>query len=177
MDRPHPSPRWGANHKEKIMGKKSIPTELRDWVIARDNARCRACGCADRDHLQADHAIPESLGGATSIDNLVTLCGSCNNAKGDTIITGLPILPPIEGFGDAATVYAARESFKATIQDAKRRMHTTAVETVRAMRSRGVDGQIIRDALPRLVASRNATRVLIDAFRDNLEEMRAIMSE
>jgi len=159
------------------MGKKSIPAELRGRVIARDNARCRACGCADRDHLQADHAIPESLGGETSLDNLVTLCGSCNNAKGDTIITGLPILPPIEGFGDAATVYAARESFKATIQAAKRKMYTVAVETVRSMRANGANGQTIRDTLPRLVASRNATRVIIDAFRNNLEEMRAVMNE
>lgn len=158
------------------MGKSKIPSQLRAWVIARDNGRCRGCGCSDRDHLQADHAVPESLGGPTSLENLVTLCGACNNAKGDTIITGLPILPPIEGFGDAATVYAARESFRVKVSAAKRTMHNAAVETIRAMRANGADPQTIRDTLPRLVASRNVKRVIIDAFRNNLDEMRAVMT-
>ncbi len=60
--------------------KGNIPANLRWQVWERDNFTCRQCGC--RTHLVADHVIPESRGGPTTIDNLQTLCYHCNAVKG-----------------------------------------------------------------------------------------------
>jgi hypothetical protein len=60
--------------------KAPIPTDLRWEVWKRDDFRCQ--GCASRDNLSADHVIPESKGGPTTVDNLTTLCRSCNSRKG-----------------------------------------------------------------------------------------------
>lgn len=60
--------------------KKPIPTELRWAVFRRDGYRCVHCGY-DAD-LTADHIEPEVKGGRTGIDNLQTLCRSCNSKKG-----------------------------------------------------------------------------------------------
>lgn len=60
--------------------KQRIPSLLRWEVFKRDDFRCRACG--SRDHLAADHIFPESLGGEMALENLQTLCRSCNSKKG-----------------------------------------------------------------------------------------------
>jgi hypothetical protein len=60
--------------------KKKISASLRTAVFERDMYRCRIC--ADHRDLCADHIHPESLGGATSFENLQTLCRSCNSTKG-----------------------------------------------------------------------------------------------
>lgn len=60
--------------------KKPIPTELRWAVFRRDGYRCVHCGY-DAD-LTADHIEPEVKGGRTGVDNLQTLCRSCNSKKG-----------------------------------------------------------------------------------------------
>lgn len=75
--------------------KSVISSSLRKAVVDRDNGLCRACGCDDTDSLQADHIVPESRGGETSLDNLQALCGVCNNRKGNTIIGALPIRQPL----------------------------------------------------------------------------------
>lgn len=71
----------------KVKGSKSprymkvkIPTELRWAVWERDNFTCRHCG--SRRSLAVDHIYPESRGGATTLDNLQTLCKRCNSRKG-----------------------------------------------------------------------------------------------
>jgi 5-methylcytosine-specific restriction endonuclease McrA len=46
--------------------------------------RCLACGRKRK--LSADHIVPLSKGGASSIDNIQPLCGPCNSGKGDKII-------------------------------------------------------------------------------------------
>jgi len=56
-----------------------IPRVLRRAVYASDRWACRHCG--SRDDLQLDHVFPWSLGGTSSLWNLVTLCGRCNRAK------------------------------------------------------------------------------------------------
>lgn len=60
--------------------KKVIFQKLRTAVFERDMYRCVRC----ETHLDlcADHIVPESKGGETSIDNLQTLCRSCNSSKG-----------------------------------------------------------------------------------------------
>lgn len=48
-------------------------------VFFRDGNACLRCG--SRDRLTVDHVIPESKGGNASLDNLQTLCHSCNSWK------------------------------------------------------------------------------------------------
>lgn len=49
-------------------------------VFKRDGYRCVACG-SDED-LTVDHIFPWSKGGSDELDNLQTLCGTCNSSKG-----------------------------------------------------------------------------------------------
>lgn len=60
--------------------KQEIPRQLRALVFARDDHRCVRCG--SRKQLCADHIYPERKGGATTLDNLQTLCNLCNVRKG-----------------------------------------------------------------------------------------------
>lgn len=60
--------------------KTPIPEHLRWEVFKRDGFRCRHCGAQEM--LRADHIVPESKGGPTTIENLQTLCHSCNARKG-----------------------------------------------------------------------------------------------
>lgn len=66
--------------------KASITKAKREKVLARDNYICRACGfggsAAFAPFLDADHAIAETNGGTTDLDNLQCLCKACNVAKG-----------------------------------------------------------------------------------------------
>lgn len=52
----------------------------RDVVFTRDGLRCVRCG--DGTELTIDHVVPLSKGGGNDIDNLQTLCRSCNSRKG-----------------------------------------------------------------------------------------------
>jgi 5-methylcytosine-specific restriction endonuclease McrA len=63
--------------------KREIGKRLRTAVYERDAYRCRHCG-THRD-LCLDHIIPESRGGAATLDNLQTLCRSCNSTKGTRV--------------------------------------------------------------------------------------------
>jgi hypothetical protein len=60
-----------------------IPSALRRAVLDRDGHACLRCGT--RADLQMDHVHPWSLGGVTTFENLQTLCGPCNRAKGATL--------------------------------------------------------------------------------------------
>lgn len=54
---------------------------LRAAVFARDVYTCRYCG-AHGVRLEADHVVPVRLGGASTLENLVTACKPCNRSKG-----------------------------------------------------------------------------------------------
>lgn len=57
-------------------------SSLRFRVLSRDKFTCRYCGAKAPDvKLQVDHVIPVSLGGLTTIRNLVSACFACNNGK------------------------------------------------------------------------------------------------
>jgi hypothetical protein len=61
-----------------------IPTKLRKLIAARDHDRCAYCltteaNCGLRMHI--DHIIPEVAGGKTTVENLCSVCFSCNVYK------------------------------------------------------------------------------------------------
>lgn len=80
-----PPPGW-TEHPTSVLPvtrprrKATIPAALRWEVWERDDFRCRRCGA--RRFLEVDHVHPEALGGATTLDNLQTLCHPCNADKG-----------------------------------------------------------------------------------------------
>jgi 5-methylcytosine-specific restriction protein A len=49
-------------------------------VFARDGYTCLYCGTDA--NLTVDHQVPLVLGGTNDLENLQTLCGSCNSRKG-----------------------------------------------------------------------------------------------
>lgn len=60
--------------------KRKMPRHLSRSVMERDEYRCKHCGtCKD---LTIDHILPRSKGGGNEIENLQTLCRSCNSKKG-----------------------------------------------------------------------------------------------
>lgn len=63
--------------------RKPISNKLRKRVYERDHCRCVTCGATD--HLSLDHIIPWSLGGEDTMENLQTMCRSCNSRKGNRV--------------------------------------------------------------------------------------------
>lgn len=61
------------------MGPKKVGKSTRMAVFERDGYACVRCGSTDR--LEADHILPQSAGGPHIIENLRTLCKSCNAAR------------------------------------------------------------------------------------------------
>lgn len=65
--------------------KLDVPTNewavLRMTVFQRDNFTCQYCGKRGA-RLECDHVFPFSLGGKSTLENLVAACVSCNRSKG-----------------------------------------------------------------------------------------------
>ena len=139
--------------------KKPIPASLRLQVIDRDNGCCRACGIGDRDALQADHIVPESKGGETSLDNLQALCGVCNNRKQNTQVK-LSIRPAVNGFGDYAEVMQARTDFLETLANVRESEIVRLKGIVKAWRQANIRGCIIRNRLEKMVDKRQVESIL-----------------
>jgi 5-methylcytosine-specific restriction endonuclease McrA len=59
---------------------------VQEWkaLCKKHHYRCLCCG--KRKKLTADHVIPVSKGGTSSIDNIQPLCKSCNSKKKDKTI-------------------------------------------------------------------------------------------
>ncbi len=60
-------------------------------VFVRDDFTCVYCGNGPRHTddvvvLTIDHRIPRSAGGATTMENMVTACKSCNTGKRNTLL-------------------------------------------------------------------------------------------
>jgi len=64
----------------KARYKKRIGPSLRLKVYKKDGYCCVMCNSSH--DLSLDHIIPESKGGASTIDNLQTMCMRCNSVKG-----------------------------------------------------------------------------------------------
>lgn len=71
---------WTNLDKPSGYQKKPIPEALRWQVFERDGMKCKKCG--SQSWLRADHIVPEIAGGEATLDNLQTLCRSCNSKKG-----------------------------------------------------------------------------------------------
>ena len=63
--------------------RETIPESIRATVWRRDGGACVQCD--SKEHLQFDHIIPVSKGGATSTVNLQLLCRACNLKKTNVI--------------------------------------------------------------------------------------------
>ena len=55
----------------------TIAPRTRREVLARDRHRCRTPGCGRTRFLEVHHIVPRNRGGTNSLENLITLCGSC----------------------------------------------------------------------------------------------------
>jgi hypothetical protein len=68
---------------ERVYRRERIPQRVRHEVWRRDRGACVDCG--SREHLEFDHIIPVSRGGATTVRNLELRCARCNGRKGARI--------------------------------------------------------------------------------------------
>ena len=58
--------------------------QVREYVLQRDNRTCQyqqKCRRKKAKRLEVDHIVPRSQGGTYRIDNLITVCKPCNEAK------------------------------------------------------------------------------------------------
>lgn len=65
--------------------RRAIPDDVKQYIWARDEARCRSCGSTSE--LQFDHVIPLAMGGSSNVENLQVLCGPCNRRKSAGLTT------------------------------------------------------------------------------------------
>jgi hypothetical protein len=77
--------RWAAFSRARLRERGRVASGLRFDVFMRDDFRCRYCGRSADDGaiLHTDHVVPESRGGPTTLENLVTACMDCNLGKSD----------------------------------------------------------------------------------------------
>lgn len=71
------------------MSQTHIPPALRSIVAEQSRYRCSYCLTTEAITgalFTVDHIIPESMGGATILDNLCLACWGCNLIKGDRIL-------------------------------------------------------------------------------------------
>lgn len=76
------------SNKINFRGSRKINSRLRISVFKRDNHTCKVCGASPKNsgtQLHVDHITPWSKGGKTHIDNLQTLCSTCNLGKSNQI--------------------------------------------------------------------------------------------
>lgn len=69
---------------------RAINWRLRATVLIRDNCLCRMCGASPAKDpavtLHVDHIVPWSNGGTTTLENLQTLCSTCNIGKSNRLL-------------------------------------------------------------------------------------------
>ena len=140
--------------------KKALSAKFRQMIITRDNGRCRACGIGDVDSLECDHIVPESQGGKDTLGNMQTLCHTFNNRKCKTNVGELPILPPIEGFGDYAEVMQARQDFLIMVNDARQAEIDDLAKQVKQWRRAGTKGWVIRNRLGKMTTQGKVEKIL-----------------
>ena len=71
---------WGIYVLDKL---RDFTESQRKQIFARDDHKCVDCGSEEK--LEADHKLPWSKGGKTTIDNGQTLCEYHNRSKSDKV--------------------------------------------------------------------------------------------
>ena len=68
-----------------VRGRGPLSPDLRQAVFERDGYTCQRCGDSSSagSKLRVEHIIPVVCGGTSELENLQTLCASCNARKGD----------------------------------------------------------------------------------------------
>lgn len=72
--------RYTTRHHGSRSRREKIDHSTRRAAYERDQYRCVECGT--HIDLTLDHVNPVSLGGASTLENLATMCRSCNSRKG-----------------------------------------------------------------------------------------------
>ena len=89
--KPKVSPSYQPGYSNRKPSRKpvrqTIGPKLRLQILQRDNFRCRYCGATSLStELEVDHIKPVSRGGGNDLNNLQTLCRSCNRGKSNRIL-------------------------------------------------------------------------------------------
>jgi len=67
-------------------GRRSYTRDERLIIWRRDNQACMECGkSVDFDDMHADHVVPHSTGGQTTLSNAQCLCTKCNQQKSSRV--------------------------------------------------------------------------------------------
>ena len=74
------------NATRRAFRRAAVSKRMRFAILSRDGFQCQLCGKAQEDGitLEVDHKTSVAKGGASSEDNLWTLCHDCNNGKSDS---------------------------------------------------------------------------------------------
>jgi 5-methylcytosine-specific restriction endonuclease McrA len=69
----------------RVQGREPLGPHLRRAVFERDSYTCQHCGVSSSagSKLRVEHIVPVVCGGSSELDNLQTLCASCNARKGE----------------------------------------------------------------------------------------------
>ena len=116
------------------LGPKKVGKSTRLAVFERDNHACVRCGSTDR--LEADHILPQSCGGPHIIENLRTLCKSCNAARP---VAGSGLLDDLAKDGYSLESLRAKFGIDASILD----MHAQVGREGKGKEGKGREGNEI----------------------------------
>ena len=74
--------------RKKEHSRVELTYEDKKKILAKSNVKCAHCGRGIDIHngLTVEHVIPLAKGGTNFLRNLVALCDSCNQEKGDKIV-------------------------------------------------------------------------------------------
>lgn len=114
----HVNPRESASELPappgtKDQGPRKVGKNLREEVFERDGHKCVRCGSTER--LQADHILPQSAGGPHILENLRTLCRSCNAGRP---VAGEGLIKDLAADGFTIESLRAKFGIDASILDA-----------------------------------------------------------
>jgi hypothetical protein len=141
--------------------KSNIRPSLRNRVLSRDNNRCRWCGFANSTRqLEADHIVPESKGGETTLENLQCLCSACNKIKGTVQLDPMAIQPPTSGFGDFDTIESLRDELETIVASVKIDIQSDLLSLAQKWRQSGTRKLTIRKRLNKLTTSGKVQEII-----------------